>query len=446
MNKKGFTIVELFVTFAIVISLATIVIIASVSINNKNKKQAYERVKEEIIGAGENFFETNEYLFDGLADGATGKITVGKLVKDDYLNKVTDPRDGREINYCDYVEVKKEKDGFTTSYVESNDKKCDDISNLVVFSEPGAPSLSLTLTGKMGNNNWYVSDVSLIANVDTNGNGEIASVATCSHDGNVNCTDFKNLSDVSNNYESSYSDTNEITIGYKATNISGKSSFAWQTFKIDTVKPDCNFSFNGTEGNTIDNVKWYLSDVKLNTACKDDMSGCLSDLTSKTYGNEGVNNVKIKVKDKAGNENTCNVSFGIEKKPTMSMSSDTKNSLTSENNKVFAAGTTYFTSNLPNLKNFGNYSCNGDLEHCYYANICQNVVGFDIWFQINSASSGNLKLNDDQITGKTRLYRAKENESYSQYRYYVYDYYYVTKAGNKLTIRTFEEYGVNCGY
>ena len=446
MNKKGFTIIELLVTIAIIISLTAIVVVAVLNVSNKNKEQAYERVKQEVINAGESFFETNEYLFDTLADGTSGKITVGKLVKDDYLNKVTDPRDGNKVNYCDYVEVTKTGNTFTTKYVESDETECDDTNDIILLSEPGAPLVELTVSGDKGNNNWYVSDVSLTAHVETNGNGEIASVSTCSQEGNVNCANFTNLSDIKSSYENTYSDTNQITVGYKVTNISGKSSFAWQTFKIDTVNPECGLTLNGTEGNTSDNVKWYLSDVKLDTSCKDDMSGCLSKPSSKTYSTEGVNNAKTTVKDEAGNENTCNVSFGIEKNPTMTISSDTEKSVGTNGSKVFASGTTYFTSNLPNLKNFGGYSCSSDVDYCYYANICKNVVSFDILFQINSASSGNLKLNDDQITGKTRLYRAKENANYDQYRYYVYDYYYDTKAGHRLTVRTFEEYGVDCGY
>lgn len=445
MNKKGFTIIELLVTIAIIISLTAIVVVAVLNISNKNKEQAYERVKEQVIGAGESFFETNEYLFDTLADGTSGRITVGKLVKDDYLNKVTNPKDGKEVNYCDYVEVKKTGNTFTTKYVESNETECDDTNDLVILSEPGAPLVTLTLDGKMGNNNWYVSDVSLTANVETNGNGEIASVATCSQDGNANCINFTNLGDVESSYKTTYPDTNEITVGYKATNISGKSSFAWQTFKVDKVKPECGLTLDGTEGNTSDNVKWYLSDVKLDTSCKDDMSGCLSTTFSKTYSTEGLNNAKITVKDKAGNESACNVSFGIEKNPTMTISNETKKSDGTNGSKVFAAGTTYFTSKLPSLSNFGGYTCGG-VDICYYANICQYVESFDIVFSINSASSGNLKLNDDQITGKTRLYSAKANDELDLYRYYVYDYYYDTPAGHRLTVRTFEEYGVDCGY
>ena len=55
-NKKGFTLVELIVAIAIVISILLIAIVSVTKISTKQKENAYEQVKQEVIGAAEDYF------------------------------------------------------------------------------------------------------------------------------------------------------------------------------------------------------------------------------------------------------------------------------------------------------------------------------------------------------------------------------------------------------
>ena len=104
-NKRGFTLIELLVTIALILSILGIAIVSFIKISDRKKEEAYNLVKEQIITAAEQYFNSNEYLFEGLSDkdNSIGIITVGMLVEEDYLNKVTNPVTGQFINNCSQV-------------------------------------------------------------------------------------------------------------------------------------------------------------------------------------------------------------------------------------------------------------------------------------------------------------------------------------------------------
>ena len=52
-NKKGFTLVELLVTIALMLSILAIAIVSFIGISNKKKQESYDLVKEQIITAAE---------------------------------------------------------------------------------------------------------------------------------------------------------------------------------------------------------------------------------------------------------------------------------------------------------------------------------------------------------------------------------------------------------
>ena len=58
-NKKGFTLIELIVTIAVMLSILTIAIVSFIGISNKKKQESYNAVKNEIITAAEEYFENN---------------------------------------------------------------------------------------------------------------------------------------------------------------------------------------------------------------------------------------------------------------------------------------------------------------------------------------------------------------------------------------------------
>ncbi len=109
-KRNGFTLVELLVTIALMLTILGIAIVSVVNVNNNKKQEAWNLVKEQIETAAEDYFAANEYLFEGLTDdqNSNAQISVGTLVKEDYLNKVTNPVTGEEISSCSIVNVKKE--------------------------------------------------------------------------------------------------------------------------------------------------------------------------------------------------------------------------------------------------------------------------------------------------------------------------------------------------
>ena len=95
-NKKGVTLIELLVTMAILVTILILVIISMDKVSDKQKDSALEKVKEQASTAAQQFFSSNEYLFEGLEENATGIISVGKLVKEGFINTLTNPKTGKK--------------------------------------------------------------------------------------------------------------------------------------------------------------------------------------------------------------------------------------------------------------------------------------------------------------------------------------------------------------
>lgn len=144
-NKKGFTLIELLVTVALLVSVLTIVIISVTNVSEKQKENAYVKVKDQVMTAAEQYFSTNEYYFEGMANGSIASITVGKLVEDGFLNTLTNPVTGKLLDECSYVKVTKTDGKYDIEFIENTSENCDD-KYLVSVSEPKSTSFSTTAT------------------------------------------------------------------------------------------------------------------------------------------------------------------------------------------------------------------------------------------------------------------------------------------------------------
>ena len=167
MNKKrsneyGFTLIELLIAIAIMLSITVLAIVNIVGVSNRKKEEAWQSVKEEIETAATDYFKANEYLFEGLEDenNNTGYISVGKLVNDDYLNKVTDPRTGKAVSYCTLVYIKKSgRSVSVTKIEESTLESCDYESVVTVSNAKNAPKLKVVgRCGEDGKNHWCIGN------------------------------------------------------------------------------------------------------------------------------------------------------------------------------------------------------------------------------------------------------------------------------------------------
>ena len=104
-NKKGFTLIELLVVIALMLSILGIAIVSLISTSNKKKEDAWRRVKFQIETAAEEYVNTNSYMFESFESDVTGKISVGTLVNEDFLNKITNPKTGKSISYCTIINI-----------------------------------------------------------------------------------------------------------------------------------------------------------------------------------------------------------------------------------------------------------------------------------------------------------------------------------------------------
>ena len=275
-SKNGFTLVELLVTITIMISIMAIAIVSFTTISKQKKEDSYRKVQNEAETAGEQYFENNSYLFEDMSDGSVAKITIGTLVDKDYLNKITDPRTGKTVNKCDYIEVTKKNNKYTGVYKESDDENCNDSILQIIIKEPGAPSISITNSGNKGTNDWYTTNVKTTATINTNDNGNISEILSCmSKNGscNPNTPEDTTKSSIEINNNTNDNDGN-IYIAFSATNISNKKTFAYTSYKKDTVKPTINVSLqkNNKSGATYANNTWYNNNVYTSSTSQDNLT------------------------------------------------------------------------------------------------------------------------------------------------------------------------------
>ena len=111
MRKKrnGFTLVELLITVAIMLTILIISIVSLTNVSSRKKEKSWDQVQEEVKKAAEQYFFSNEYLLN--SDPVNGQfpyVTVGALVKEDFLNKVVNPSTGKSVNKCDVVQYNRE--------------------------------------------------------------------------------------------------------------------------------------------------------------------------------------------------------------------------------------------------------------------------------------------------------------------------------------------------
>lgn len=298
MNKKknGFTLIELLVTIALMLSILGIAIISLLSASNRKKDEAWTSVKEQIETAAVEYLSSNEYLFEGLSDETTASIPLQTLVELDYINKVTDPRTGKALNECNYVEVTKSKHKYNATYKDSDDKSCI-TGSVLKITEPGAPTLNVDVTElsikKLINKTvWYKDGAKFDASTDRG-----ASITSCYTTSKDDCEPQNDNSSLELDYTGK-SKISQIRACFKATNSSNKSTKECVSINVDNTVPTCTVSSNP-------NV-WTNKDVTITGKCSDSQSGCSSSNVTTTIKTEGKNSYSPgTVTDNLGHSTTC---------------------------------------------------------------------------------------------------------------------------------------------
>lgn len=265
IKRNGFTLIEIIVVIALMVSLLAIAIISYINISNNKKEEAWLLVKKQIEDAAKEYFISNEYLFEGLDDGSIGTISVGKLVEEDYLSKVVNPKTNKTISYCALVKVLKEENGYNSSFDENtidNDTSSCDYKNTISVSEVGSPSAKISyLYNDESHDNapsWFNmshSNPKIKVVGITNGNGKISSVKIGDNTANSNINIY-GITD----------ETDNKKLNIEVTNVSGKKYITQVSYRRDITKPSGSL-------NIASSTSWNSKNVKLSFNGSDNLSG-----------------------------------------------------------------------------------------------------------------------------------------------------------------------------
>ena len=169
-----------------------------------------------------------------------------------------------------------------------------------------APTLSLSLTGTLGQNSWYVSDVSLTASVSDATSGIALTEYRLDSGSWLSGTSMTTSAD------------GPHTVDFRTTDRAGNQTLASRSFKIDQTAPVLSFTPTGTMGEN----GWYISDVSLKINSSDGESGIQSVVYRVNQGSwisaanlslgEGIQDVDARVTDQAGNISTASIRLQID--------------------------------------------------------------------------------------------------------------------------------------
>lgn len=324
-NKNGFTLIELLLVIALVISLLGIAVVNVIKLTDKQKKNSYESVKEQVITAAEQYFSSNEYLFEGISETGFGIIPVEQLVSLDYLNKLTNPVTGQALNKCDKVKVTRDSTGkFDFEFIESPDSSCK-YAGMEFRSDDKAPEAEayFTLGDSIvkididkNHDNWYnyneLENQKLNVVIKTNGIVDGVCIGNSPGDCNLQSTYNKiQIDNLSNGYfrdSTTYKDDiKQKYVTYKVCNNTSCTTEAFVYGGKDITKPSCNFSLNP---NKPENYV-HKESPALTFSSEDETSGfrkngqVVFSLTSSPTIKSGTNRYPETFTDIAGNKESC---------------------------------------------------------------------------------------------------------------------------------------------
>jgi hypothetical protein len=191
-----------------------------------------------------------------------------------------------------------------------------DYSGQFVNIDTTSPNLTPSVSGTMGANGWYVSNVVVDASATDNLSG-ISSVVVSDNGGAAKQVPVTLTSG-----------THALTITAK--DVAGNSRSTTLDLTIDTDGPIITPSVIGTEGNN----KWYVSDVDVTVTVSDPgsgMDGTLEVLVDSgtwttelpLHFREGQHTVDLRAYDEAGNESTKTLAINVDTTPPVLSTSTT---------------------------------------------------------------------------------------------------------------------------
>ena len=323
-NKKGFTLVEIIITLAIVITITTVAVGSYIGISSQKKKEEWKLVQNQIETAAEQYFSSNKYLYEGLYDDASktlsANISVGKLVKEDYLNKIVDPTTGKQVSYCSEIQVTIKNGKYSGKFVgnqkSDDEESCKNGDQVITISTPDGP------TGEMIYHKYAGSDDKLGAETNAN-NGwfnvksldegkPLIACVNITKNNIVNATlNDEQLKQINKKWCKKVDQGKYDNQRFFIEDNLGRRTIIVASYNVDSISPTCET--NAKEGTNDYTSYWTKNNVTLTSNCNDDISGsgCVTNSKSKVKSTS-VNSVSgeemagtDKFKDHAGNTGTC---------------------------------------------------------------------------------------------------------------------------------------------
>ena len=388
-EQKGFTLVELLVTIALMLSILGIAIVSFINISNKKKEESWKQVKSQVETAAAEYFASNEYFLSSLGNGQAGIVSVGTLVSQDYLNKVTNPITGKSVNECDIVIVQKNNSTNSNDYTycESTDGCHEAIEDTEVMdkkdckmNEPQAISIATTkartttqsqpqkqeqttttttktstkktsttqncyskndliYNGTLGSNSWYTSNVVVKVKKDNNFLCKIensGSEVSCNYTlGNKKCSTpsikiDKSAPSISLNV---YKNTGDSLDGSSSVRSLAK-------YATDTWYNKYTFVKVSYDAGTSGKASFSCSDKRTNGVAYNSFTGYRNVRT------QGVTTIKCELKTKSGKKSSASYKIKLDRTaPKVTLTMKKKNNSTNLNSESSISGLNNYSNN-----------------------------------------------------------------------------------------------------
>ena len=141
LNKKGFSMIEIIATVAILVILSVIGIVSVNSIIERGKEEHYVSAEKALKMTAESYAQANRnYLPKNV--GEMRKVTLKQLVEDNYIEQIKDYYDKECYLEESYVQIFKYS---KTDYSYLPYLKCPDYSNFEE-NETKKPTISINFT------------------------------------------------------------------------------------------------------------------------------------------------------------------------------------------------------------------------------------------------------------------------------------------------------------
>lgn len=322
-NKKGFTIIELLIAIAILLSILFIAILSLTKASTRKKEEAYKQVEQQIITAAEDYAASNQYILKDIIDKGKDYIPLKSLISDDKLNKVTDPRTGKAMDPCTKIIFSYDttKNSFKIERIDTDDLATGDDCEIKTPETPTKPELAIESVEVLSNNEnktgddvWYNASDKPYTKIKIKNYDKFTNLKLY-HGSNEDCSLDK--AEIANHTDGEYTDedafkdgnnyknSDKVMVYYCAEADDATTAKSNAKAKIDTINPTCKADVKPSGG--IYNKSNPLESVTLSAT---DTGSGIDGVASKTFEKSELQygtNIRYyyPFKDKAGNKVDC---------------------------------------------------------------------------------------------------------------------------------------------